>query len=236
MQKLPPELQDSEALRRFLCEQLGPKSVKDIRTMGAEGACAYVRLTSFRAVCQSRMIAAFEMKFVPDENDILEENMSIVERKYAKASTEGLILVSLLFWSVPVSLLQALVHRDNLQSFFELPTLIPSLMFIVDYLPALITLLLLSIIPEVMYFLALRVEQLQCLSMVERSAANRYYYFFLATVYFNVVSGSVFGILGKVTDDPKAFRLLFSWLGRVGRWGVVVEGRWGYVENFAPIV
>ena len=56
-----------------------------------------------------------------------------------------------------------------------------------------------------MYKLASGVERRRCVSMVESSAGDRAYYFLLATVYYNVLSGSVFGILEKVLANPKAF-------------------------------
>jgi hypothetical protein len=142
---------------------------------------------------------------VPDEEDILRQNMNVVVKKLVKFSVDAVVVFGLLFWSVPISLLQGLANWDNLETLFNLPRINPWLKPLVEYLPALATLLLLLGVPELFHWLAARVEQRRCLSMVESSAGDRYYYFYLATLYYTVLSGSIWGVLNDAVNNPKEF-------------------------------
>ena len=79
------------------------------------------------------------------------DNLCVEERAHVRAAVEGLVLALLLFWSVPISFLQAVFNWEELQSFFHFPDLGWQLVAVLEYLPVFVTNLTLAFIPTVIW-------------------------------------------------------------------------------------
>ncbi|XP_074274626.1 CSC1-like protein At1g69450 [Silene latifolia] len=113
------------------------------------------------------------------------------------------ILVTILFL-LPVLLVQGLTNLSQLEVFFPFLQDILSMKYVrqtvTGYLPNLILLLFLLLIPPVMEFLA-SIQGHFSQSTIQRSACSKFLWFMIWNIFFaNVLSGSVFTQLSELLD------------------------------------
>ncbi|CAE8602780.1 unnamed protein product, partial [Polarella glacialis] len=112
----------------------------------------------------------------------------------------------LLFWSVPVTLIQAWASIGMLKKWFpavERLQAIPNLYsFLTNYLPAVALIGLQALLPSVFEGMASRWEGHKTKSEVQRVVLNRCFSYQLASLYVTVLSGSLWDSLQSILDHP----------------------------------
>lgn len=113
------------------------------------------------------------------------------------------ISVTILFL-IPVVLVQSLTNLDQLETLFPFLTEILDLSVVSEivtgYLPSLILMLFLKLVPPVMLFLS-SIQGYISFSEIQKSACNKFLWFYVWNIFFaNVLSGSVLNELTVLLD------------------------------------
>jgi len=126
-----------------------------------------------------------------------------------------------ILWSIPLTAIQAWATVDSLAQ-------IPGLSWIGDiggghynslingYLPVVVLLGLIMVLPLVFEWVAINYEDRKTKSDVQESILGRYFYFQLANIYITVTAGSILDALYEILDHPSnAFAILGKSLPQV---------------------
>eukprot|EP00986_Skeletonema_menzelii_P015870 scaffold12865_cov152-Skeletonema_menzelii.AAC.7 len=150
----------------------------------------------------------------PEPRDLKWKNASIDKDIGATREFVANIFLSLglLLWSIPLTLIQAWAKVDNVAR-------IPGMEWIATvhngaykalingYLPVVVLLSLICLLPFVFDAIATHYEKRKTFSGVESSIVGRYFYYQLANIYITVTAGALWTSLGAIIDHPQ--HLLF---------------------------
>lgn len=148
----------------------------------------------------------------PEPRDLKWKNASIDKDIGATREFVANIFLSLglLLWSIPLTLIQAWAKADNVAR-------IPGMEWIVTvnngaykalingYLPVVVLLSLICLLPFVFDAIATYYEKRKTFSGVESSIVGRYFYYQLANIYITVTAGALWTSLGAIIDHPQYF-------------------------------
>lgn len=146
----------------------------------------------------------------PESRDLKWKNVSIDKDIGATREFIANIFLSLglLLWSIPLTLIQAWAKVDNVAR-------IPGLEWVATahngaikalingYLPVVVLLSLICVLPFVFDAIATHYEKRKTFSGVERSIVGRYFYYQLANIYITVTAGALWTSLGAIIDHPQ---------------------------------
>ena len=177
-------------------------------------ATAFVTLRSAERCTEAQQVvlshtSGWRVCEAPEPRDLIWTNvvkprgMTELHQKIGLAAT----VVCVLFWSVPVTLIQAWANVESLSKWFpavhDLKRWSPTIYaLITSYLPVLALMGLQALLP---YFFAAMARGYEChktKSGVERVVLNRCFNYQLASLYVTVLSGSLWDSLTKILDQP----------------------------------
>jgi hypothetical protein len=72
------------------------------------------------------------------------------------------------------------------------------------YLPVVLLLTIILILPLVFYAVALHYEDRKAKSEIQKSIIGRYFYYQLANIYITVTAGSILDSLGEIIEHPSS--------------------------------
>jgi len=153
---------------------------------------------------------SIDVCIAPEPRDLKWKNASIDKDIGATREFVANIFLSLglLLWSIPLTLIQAWAKVDNVAR-------IPGLEWIATlhdgaykalingYLPVVVLLSLICVLPFVFDAIATHYEKRKTFSGVESSIVGRYFYYQLANIYITVTAGALWTSLGAIIDHPQ---------------------------------
>jgi len=183
-----------------------------------EPRSAFVTLRSLQAACIACQVVLDEditngselvADPAPEPRDVIWRNAARpqAQRLVRQFFIEIALLVGLVFWAVPVSLLQAwcsVARLQQLLGFRLAPNLARSYLYtlLTLYLPVVALLGLLEVLPVLVRRLAKRYEGSKFESRLQMLTMQRYWRFQLATILVTVLSGSISDSLRAILDKP----------------------------------
>jgi len=153
----------------------------------------------------------------PDVRDIVWDNAHISATIISgnEATANFLLVIAVLFWSVPVTFIQAMATVESIatipgmewvQQFSggQFATLING------YLPVIALLALINALPLIFERIATVYEDRKTLSDVQNSILVRFFYYQLANIYITVTARSVWDSLADIIDHPSTALLILG--------------------------
>ncbi|KAL7539932.1 hypothetical protein ACHAXR_009727 [Thalassiosira sp. AJA248-18] len=149
------------------------------------------------------------VKMAPEPQDIIWENahVNLAWSKGREWTANVLLGLGALLWSIPVASIQALATADQIAT-------VPGMAwiatlnggdvaaFVNGYLPVVLLLTIIMILPHIFYGVALHYEDRKTISDVQISIIGRYFYYQLANIFITVTAGSVLDSLGEIIEHP----------------------------------
>ena len=185
-------------------------------TIGA----AYQKSTTGIVTFNSRVAAAsacqmllthepngMDIKTAPEPSEIIWSNIAVPEPQQESRTqvSDAIFAVGAIFWSALTAGVTALSSLDRLSVY------VPGLHqyreqywydLISGWLPVLILLGLLNLLPIIFDLVATRYQKKKSLAEVQQVVMSRYFYYQLANVLIAVTAGSLFESIGKIADNP----------------------------------
>lgn len=147
----------------------------------------------------------------PERHDIIWKNAAfgMSQVRLNRLFVKVMMVVGMLFWSVPVTLIQAWASVEKLE---KLQRWVPQISklhdypliyrLLKDYLPVISLMVLLVILPRIFEAVAIDIDKFKSKSEVERLVLSRTMRYQLATLYVTVASGSLWDSLGTLATRP----------------------------------
>jgi len=211
------------AMRRTLQQQaLGAVQVLQDVTIGrGASSTGFVTLKSVALAVEAQQVRlsqthAWQVWAAPEPRDIIWENVHKPLPQVRLRHTLALFACGfgLIFWSVPVTLIQGWAQVGNLQSRFPFVAQLQSLplvySFLTDYLPVLALIGLQCVLPSLFEFAAVRYEGHKTKSTVQRIVLNRCFGYQLASLCVTMITGSIWIELQNILQSPASFLTLLS--------------------------
>jgi len=190
--------------------------------IGHEGSStAFVTLNSVadRVIAEQLVLDhkknSWRASAAPEPCDIVWANAAVpLHQVDARTSlTRMWLLVGLIFWSMPVTAIQAWTNMENLpdvewvQDFRKSQDLLFT--FLSSYVPVLALMSLMYLLPFLLEWFARVYEGHKVKSEIQRLVMGRYLNYMLATLYVTVMSGSLAKALAQILKSPQlAFQIL----------------------------
>jgi hypothetical protein len=141
----------------------------------------------------------------PEPRDIIWENAHVnLGWSRGRVNTTNVLLgLGALLWSIPVASIQALASAA-VPGMAWIATLNGGEVaaFVNGYLPVVLLLWLISILPHMFYAVARHYEDRKTESDVQKSIIGRYFYYQLANIFITVTAGSILDSLGEIVEHP----------------------------------
>eukprot|EP00986_Skeletonema_menzelii_P004681 scaffold1625_cov144-Skeletonema_menzelii.AAC.10 len=148
-------------------------------------------------------------KMAPESRDIIWENAHVnLGWSRGREWTANLLLgIGAILWSIPVASIQALATADQIAAvpgMGWLETLDGGNVaaFVNGYLPVVLLLTIIMVLPHIFYAVALHYEDRKTRSDVQKSIIGRYFYYQLANIYITVTAGSILDSLNEIIEHP----------------------------------
>eukprot|EP00985_Skeletonema_marinoi_P023778 scaffold16004_cov202-Skeletonema_marinoi.AAC.2 len=145
----------------------------------------------------------------PESRDIIWENAHVnLGWSRGREWTANMLLgVGAILWSIPVASIQALATADQIATvpgMGWLETLDGGNVaaFVNGYLPVVLLLTIIMVLPHIFYAVALHYEDRKTRSDVQKSITGRYFYYQLANIYITVTAGSILDSLNEIIEHP----------------------------------
>lgn len=171
----------------------------------------------------------------PEARDMLWYNASMPKSFLEKRKKMGLAMCycGLVCWSAPIIFIQTITNLETYDT--HIPWLIGFIRgtglynFLTGYLPVMVLLVLLQMLPHVLMTIAIRVEGLKTKSSVHREVLMRNFWFHMATLVVTVLACSVWKALRVVLDHPSCLpQILGLTIPDVSRYFTTfIIARWG---------
>lgn len=149
------------------------------------------------------------VKMAPEPRDVIWENahVNLSWSKGREATANVLLGVGAILWSIPVASIQALATADQLatvpgMSWISTISGGDVASFVNGYLPVVLLLVIIMILPHIFYAVALHYEDRKTSSDVQKSIIGRYFYYQLANIFITVTAGSILDSLGEIIEHP----------------------------------
>jgi len=145
----------------------------------------------------------------PDPREIVWENAHINQsNSNGREMTANFLLgLGAILWSIPVAAIQALATVERIAQ-------VPGMAwmetfeggryssFINGYLPVVALLTIITLLPLLFEWIAVKFEDRKTKSSVQNSILGRYFYYQIANIYITVTAGSLWSALSQVVDHP----------------------------------
>lgn len=148
-------------------------------------------------------------KMAPEPRDVIWENAHVnLGWSRGREWTANMLLgIGAILWSIPVASIQALATADQIASVPGMGWLATLdggnvAAFVNGYLPVVLLLTIIMILPHIFYAVALHYEDRKTRSDVQRSIIGRYFYYQLANIYITVTAGSILESLNEIIEHP----------------------------------
>jgi len=145
----------------------------------------------------------------PDPRDIVWENAHVNETFmiHREWMANALLGVGAILWSVPVTAIQAMANLSQLARIPGLTWVSKAAhgdfgAFLNGYLPVLALIILITVLPFIFEWIALKYEQRKKQSDVQHAILKRFFNYQLANVYITVTAGSILDSLAEILDHP----------------------------------
>jgi len=145
----------------------------------------------------------------PESRDIIWENAHVnLGWSRSREWTANILLgIGAILWSIPVASIQALATADQIATvpgMGWLETLDGGNVaaFVNGYLPVVLLLTIIMVLPHIFYAVALHYEDRKTRSDVQKSITGRYFYYQLANIYITVTAGSILDSLNEIIEHP----------------------------------
>mmetsp|Transcript_1282 Transcript_1282/g.2730 ORF Transcript_1282/g.2730 Transcript_1282/m.2730 type:complete len:1017 (+) Transcript_1282:31-3081(+) len=149
------------------------------------------------------------VKMAPEPRDIIWENahVNLGWSKGREWTANVLLGIGAILWSIPVASIQALATADQIAT-------VPGMAwiatlnggdvaaFVNGYLPVVLLLTIILILPHIFYGVALHYEDRKTASDVQKSIIGRYFYYQIANIFITVTAGSILDSLGEIVEHP----------------------------------
>ncbi|CAN0195006.1 unnamed protein product, partial [Scytosiphon promiscuus] len=151
-----------------------------------------------------------DSEHAPDPRDVVWKNIAVPQDQNELRHNVASVLVGVgaVFWSIPVALIQLWASYSQLEKIFPFLADLDSdsllYYFIAGYLPVVLLLLLMMVLPFLFQALAYRYEKRKSHSEVQRSILTRYFMYQVANIYVTVASGSITSAIQEIFEDPSA--------------------------------
>lgn len=159
----------------------------------------------------------FAINPAPEPRDIAFSNVSTALRliEWREATTTLLFLFLSIFWGGLVSALynfQSWLQRQSNDepALQELGTWGRFLLYLgIDYVPTLILLIIMSLLPLFFWWSAQNYEKMRTYSDMDASVMSRYFYYQMVNIYATIVGGALLDEVMAIAKDPRvAVRVL----------------------------
>ncbi|EED91711.1 predicted protein [Thalassiosira pseudonana CCMP1335] len=158
------------------------------------------------------------VSMAPEPRDIIWENchVNLGWSKGREWTANMLLGLGAILWSIPVAIIQALATADQIATvpgMAWISTLNGGAVagFVNGYLPVVLLLTIIMVLPFLFYVVALHYEDRKTQSDVQKSIIGRYFYYQLANIYITVTAGSILESLGEIAEHPSN---VFAILGK----------------------
>lgn len=145
----------------------------------------------------------------PEPRDIIWENAHVnLGWSRGREWTANMLLgVGAILWSIPVASIQALATADQIATVPGMGWLATLdgghvAVFVNGYLPVVLLLTIIMVLPHIFYAVALHYEDRKTRSDVQKSIIGRYFYYQLANIYITVTAGSILDSLNEIIEHP----------------------------------
>jgi len=217
----------------------GPNGPAPPSSTTTRSSTAFVTLRTLHAACVARQVVLDEDAVVgselvaepaPEPRDIIWHNAAKPKGQVLVRTffTEMAVWLGLVFWSVPVTLLQAWCSAERLHRRFPwlalpLSRLPAELHYIWSlYLPVLALLLLLGVLPTTLHTISRYYEGMKSKSALQMLTMKRYWRFQLATLGVTTASGSLWSMLSPAVMGDSVPKVATYFLATVLSYGLVV--------------
>jgi len=186
----------------------------DTSSMSSTGFVTFKSMTSAAVASQSLLTMEpfmFTINPAPEPRDVVWQNLAAPLRlvEWREASTTIVITVLSLFWGALVSALYKLQSQLQLWSNTE-----PSLQKLgywgrfalylgIDYVPTLLLLIILAILPNFFWWLSGKYERMRTFSDIDASVMSRYFYYQMVNIYATIVGGALLDEVVAIAKDPR---------------------------------
>ncbi|KAL7533875.1 hypothetical protein ACHAXR_005499 [Thalassiosira sp. AJA248-18] len=181
-------------------------------TMSSTGFITFQNLSTLACAVKTPLFNkpdVLVVKMAPEPRDIIWENAHVnLAWSQAREWTANVLLgLGALLWSIPVASIQALATADQIAT-------VPGMAwiatlnggdvasFVNGYLPVVLLLTIIMILPHIFYGVALHYEDRKTASDVQKSIIGRYFYYQLANIFITVTAGSILDSLGEIIEHP----------------------------------
>ncbi len=154
----------------------------------------------FALNCHNRIDGKMTVKNCLMKNDIYYDNLykNTEYTIYIKILINILVTLLIFFYMIPVGFVQSFANISTLESIGKPITYILEIPFLITllegFLPGLVLVIFMSILPSLMRFLSIKENRIQN-SSIERGGMNKLYYF----NFFNVLLGSI--VIGTILNS-----------------------------------
>eukprot|EP00804_Cyclotella_cryptica_P010295 CCRYP_012233-RB/>CCRYP_012233-RB protein AED:0.36 eAED:0.36 QI:398/1/1/1/0.85/0.87/8/444/916 len=149
------------------------------------------------------------VSMAPEPRDLIWENahVNLGWSKGREWTANMLLGLGAILWSIPVASIQALATADQIATvpgMAWISTLNGGSVagFVNGYLPVVLLLLIIMILPGIFYAVALHYEDRKTQSDIQKSIIGRYFYYQIANIYVTVTAGSILESLGEIIEHP----------------------------------
>jgi len=181
-------------------------------TMSSTGFITFRNLSTLSCAVKTPLFHkpdVLVVKMAPEPRDIIWENahVNLGWSKGREWTANVLLGLGAILWSVPVASIQALATADQIAT-------VPGMAwintlnggevagFVNGYLPVVLLLTIILILPHIFYGVALHYEDRKTASDVQKSIIGRYFYYQLANIFITVTAGSILDSLGEIIEHP----------------------------------
>jgi len=146
----------------------------------------------------------------PEPRDVLWKNIGVPYTQVSRFSKLGsmLCVFALLLWSVPVTGIQAMASKENLNNWFPkqvkwLSSHMPAFYnLLTQYLPVLALMALIILLPYALRFLSVRFEMRKTKTEISRVVMQRNFFFQFFSLWLTVFTGSLWETFRQIIEQP----------------------------------
>jgi Calcium-dependent channel, 7TM region, putative phosphate len=125
------------------------------------------------------------------------------------------LFLGAILWSFPLAAIQVFAKAENLAQIPGLEWITKAhggsfTKFVNGYLPVVGFVTLISVLPIIFEYVAVKYERRKTLSDVQASMLGRYFYYQLANIYVTVTAGSILKSMADIVNEPKSILTLLG--------------------------
>mmetsp|Transcript_12989 Transcript_12989/g.30705 ORF Transcript_12989/g.30705 Transcript_12989/m.30705 type:complete len:949 (+) Transcript_12989:219-3065(+) len=181
-------------------------------TMSSTGFISFKDLSTLACAVKTPLFHkpdVLVVRMAPEPRDLIWENAHVNQAwsRGREFTANTLLAVGAILWSIPVASIQALATVDTLASVTGMDWIqtlhggrVAS--FVNGYLPVVLLLVIIMVLPHIFYAVALYYEDRKTQSDVQRSVIGRYFYYQLANIFITVTAGSILESLNEIVEHP----------------------------------